>query len=206
MLSMDTAIACLGCDLLVDVHGLRDGERARCPRCGHFLTRVQRDAVSHLFAYALSGLVFLALACSYPFLSFAAAGQESVITLPQTAQELYAHGMHGMALLVAAFIMLIPALVMILLVLLCLPLLRSSHTRWLSGVARWIFTLYNWAMVEVFIIGVIVSLVKLHSMATVTLGISFWAYIAFSLCFVLALATLDRYQCWQQIEQLETGR
>ncbi len=57
-------------------------------------------------------------------------------------------------------------------------------------------------MVEVFIIGVIVSLVKIAAMATVVLGISFWAYAGFSICFTLAIYNLDRYQCWERIEQL----
>jgi paraquat-inducible protein A len=57
-------------------------------------------------------------------------------------------------------------------------------------------------MVEVFLIGVIVSLVKIAAMATVVLGISFWAYVAFTICFTLALSNLDRYQCWHLIEQL----
>jgi paraquat-inducible protein A len=61
-------------------------------------------------------------------------------------------------------------------------------------------------MVEVFIIAVIVSLVKIASLATVVLGISFWAYAAFSICFTLALVTLDRYQCWEMIEALDTAK
>ena len=200
---MKALIACLGCDLLVDVGDLRDGDRARCPRCGHFLTRLQHDSVSRVAAYALSGMVFLALACTFPFLSFATAGRESVMPLPQTATELYTEGMAAISLVVAAFIMVIPAVVLCLLVLLCLPLLLCYRAWWLITAARWVFTLHNWAMVEVFIIGVIVSLVKIASMATVSLGISFWAYVAFTLCFTLALATLDRYQVWQLIEELE---
>jgi paraquat-inducible protein A len=200
---MKALIACLGCDLLVNVGDLHEGDSARCPRCGHFLTRLQRDAVSRVAAYAIAGMVFLALACSFPFLSFATAGMESVMTLPQTAVELYTQGMPAISLVVAAFIMVIPAVVLCLLALLCLPLLFGYPARWLVAAARWVFTLHNWAMVEVFIIGVIVSLVKIASMATVSLGISFWAYVAFSLCFTLALATLDRYQVWQLIEELE---
>ena len=200
---MKTLIACFGCDLLVDVGGLRDGERAKCPRCGHFLTRLQHDAVSHVAAYSCAALVFLVIACSFPFLSFATAGMESVMTLPQTALELYTQGMPAISVVVAAFIMVIPAAVLVLLLLLCLPLLLGYPAWWLITAARWVFTLHSWAMVEVFIIGVIVSLVKIASMATVSLGISFWAYVAFSLCFTLALATLDRYQVWQRIEALE---
>jgi paraquat-inducible protein A len=56
-------------------------------------------------------------------------------------------------------------------------------------------------MVEVFLIGVVVSLVKLASLAEVQLGISFFAYTAFSITFTLAVTTLDRFQCWQMIDE-----
>ena len=92
--------------------------------------------------------------------------------------------------------------ILILLLILCIPLHYGRYRPWLVPVAKGIFLGQGWAMVEVFIIGVIVSLVKIASMATVVLGISFWAYAAFTICFTLALASLDRYQCWERIEQL----
>ena len=58
-------------------------------------------------------------------------------------------------------------------------------------------------MVEVFLIGVIVSLVKLVQLAHVQLGFSFWAYTAFSILFTLAVNRLDRFQCWQKIEEVQ---
>lgn len=199
-------IACHGCDLLVDVANLKDGERAACPRCGHFLTRVSTDAYSRVLAYSVAALILLIFANSFSFLSFAASGLESVITLRQTPGALWDYGMPEVAIMVAAFIIIIPAAVLFLLLLLCIPLERGRYHPWLVPVAKGIFLAQNWAMVEVFIIGVIVSLVKIAAMATVVLGISFWAYAGFSICFTLAVASLDRYQCWEKIEQLGAAR
>jgi paraquat-inducible protein A len=199
-------MACHGCDLLVNVAALKHGETASCPRCGHFLTRKRTDAYSRVLAYSVSALILLVLANSYPFLSFAASGLESVITLRQTPGSVWNYGMPEVAIMVAAFIIVIPAVVLVLLVLLCLPLERGIYRPWLAPIAKWIFLAQNWAMVEVFIIGVIVSLVKIAAMATVVLGISFWAYAGFSICFTLAVASLDRYQCWERIEQLGGAR
>ena len=42
-------------------------------------------------------------------------------------------------------------------------------------------------------------------MATIVMGISFWAYGAFSILFILALSGLDRAQCWGRIEALGLG-
>jgi paraquat-inducible protein A len=203
---MSQLIACHGCDLLVDVDGLANGSRASCPRCGHFLTRYQNDAMSRVLAYAIAAIVLLVLAASFPFLSFSSSGLESVMTLGAAPGSLWRYGMPELAIMVAAFIIYLPALLLLLLVSISVPLLFGLRVPWLRFAARGVFTLQNWAMVEVFIIGVIVSLVKIAAMATVVLGISFWAYVAFSICFTLALATLDRYQCWEMIEALETAQ
>lgn len=202
---MSEEVACHGCDLLVDVSGLEDGQRAACPRCGHFLTRYRADVYSRTTAYAVAALILLVLANSYSFLAFSASGMESVMTLRQTPAALWQYGMPGVALIVGAFIIAIPALVLLLLIALCIPLSLGIYRPWLVPVARGIFLAQNWAMVEVFIIGVIVSLVKIAAMATVSLGISFWAYAGFTVCFTLAVSTLDRYQCWQTLEELAAG-
>jgi len=200
---MSGLIACHGCDLLVDVGHLTDGAVADCPRCGGFLTRYRSDAFARVVASTVAAAIFLVLANGFEFLSFAASGLESVMTLPQTPGALWGHGMPGVAVLVAAFIIYIPALVMLLLLLVCLPLHLQVYRWWVRPSAHLLFAIYNWSMAEVFIIGVIVSLVKIAAMATVTLGLSFWSYAAFSILFTLALANLDRYQCWEMIEKLE---
>ena len=170
------------------------------------LTRFRADAYSRVLAYASSALVLLAMANSISFLSFAASGLESVMTQGETPLALWQNGMPAIAIMVAAFIIVIPAVVLVMMLVICLPLNGDRYHPWLIPVARWIFLAQNWAMVEVFIIGVIVSLVKIMAMATVHIGLSFWAYLGFTICFILAVASLDRYQCWQKIEALGAAR
>ena len=183
---MENTIACHACDLLVDLENIQPGQKASCPRCGHGLTRLRADAVERLMAYSIAALVALVFACLFPFLSFASS-----------------NGLPLVAILVAAFIIAIPALVLVLLLLLSVPLARGRFRPWLKPVGRWIFQLQSWSMVEVFIIGVIVSLVKIAKMATVTLGLSFWSYVAFAILFTFAMGVLDRYQLWNAIEAVE---
>jgi len=202
---MSGEIACPSCDLLTHVGVLRNGDTASCPRCGCFLTRYRQDAYQRILAFASSGLVFLILANSYPFLSLSTSGLESVMTLRQTPGALWNNGMEEVAVMVAAFIIVIPGAVLIMLLALAVPLNQNRYYPWLATVARSIFVAYNWSMAEVFIIGVIVALVKIAALATVVVGFSFWAYAAFVICFTLAIASLDRYQCWERIEALQAG-
>jgi paraquat-inducible protein A len=202
---MNSTIACHGCDLLVDVSGLTDGNTADCPRCGGFLTRFRSDAYERVAASAVAAMICLVLASSFPFLSFAAKGLESVMTLRSTPASLWQNGMPEVAVLVAAFIIFIPAVILALLALIAFPLARGQYRWWLRPAAHLMFMIQGWAMVEVFIIGVIVSLVKIAAMATVILGVSFWAYAAFAILFTFAVASLDRFQCWELIEKLENA-
>jgi len=185
-----------------NVAELKNGETANCSRCGHFLTKYRANELERVLAFGSSALVFLIIACSYPFMSFKANGLESMMTLPQTASNLWNYGMPLLAFLVATFIIIIPALVVSLILVLAIGLESQRHFGWLRPVGRLIYTLQSWTMVEVFFIGVLVSLVKIGHMATVVMGVSFWAYAAFSLLFVLTVSGLDRAQCWHRIEIL----
>jgi paraquat-inducible protein A len=195
-------IACPSCDLLFDIGGMHHGEKASCSRCGCFLTQVRDDAFVKLQSYAIAGLVCLIIGCSFPFMSFESSGLESIMTLPQTAQQLYNQGRPDLSFLVAGFIIFIPAAVLILLVALSTCILRQKFYPWMVPVTRLVFHMQTWSMVEVFFIGVLVSLVKIGHMATVVMGISFWGYGAFSLLFIAAISCLDRLQYWNELDRL----
>ncbi len=195
-------LACPSCDLVFDISKLNDGESARCTRCGHFLTVYREGTLHRVMAFTSSALILMALACSFPFMTFKASGLESVMTLPETALKLWIYDMPGLSLLVAAFIIIIPTLMLLLILFLVGALLLNRNYSWLPRVGRLVYTLESWSMVEVFFIGVLVSLVKIAKMATIVMGISFWAYGAFSILFILALSGLDRAQCWGRIEAL----
>jgi paraquat-inducible protein A len=87
-------------------------------------------------------------------------------------------------------------------ILLAIMLLKESFPDWMLPVTRWLFHFNAWAMVEVFSIAIIVSLVKIASMARVELGWSFWAYLAFSALFLLAFSSLDRLTVWSAVDRL----
>jgi paraquat-inducible protein A len=203
-LTRNLRIACHECDLLITILTLDEGATAACPRCGHTLAKNTPDGLTRALAFSLAAVISLVFSNLFPFLSLQASGIEQVMTLPQSAYELYLDGYWTIALLVMGPIMGIPALMLGTLMALVVPLLRSERKDWLIPAARFLFFLNPWSMVEVFVIGVLVSLVKIGAMATVILGISFWAYIAFAVCFIAALTNVDRTLLWRRIEALQT--
>ena len=59
-------------------------------------------------------------------------------------------------------------------------------------------------MVEVYLLGVLVSLLKLEKLATLTLGISFWAFVGFILCLASAVSIIDQPALWAKLEEAQS--
>jgi len=195
--------ACIECDLVLSLPSLQPGENATCPRCGHVISACRKDGISRSLALAISALVLLALANSFPFMALEAQGLEKVMTLPRTAVELHEEGYAVLAVLVLGVIVFVPGLILLTVVALCVPILRRHPAPWLVSGGRLLFLLGPWSMAEVFIIGVIVSLVKIVHLAHVEVGLAFWSYASFVVCFTATLASLDRLTLWREIERLK---
>ncbi len=195
------AMACHECDLLVSYPKLIAGSEVICPRCDHMMTKSPQNAANRMLAFAFSGLIFLLMSGFYPFLSFSASGQGRVVTLLQSLDVLVDEKQIILALMIMLVILVIPALFLmgVLYVIGSLKL-QGSLPPYGSQILGFILALAPWSMVEIFLIGTLVSLVKISSLATVTLGMSFWAYILFTMLMISVLLHLDKVQIWQWVE------
>ena len=202
-LARSATVACLECDLLVDMPELEPGEKGQCPRCRSSIASMPHDGLRRALAYALAAAVLLVIANLYPFLSFGASGLEKTMTLPQSAGELYDQGNELLAALVLSFIVVAPGLLTLGLIALLTPLVAGLRIHGLRYLGRAVFVLGPWSMVEVFLIGVLVSFIKIAALAKVVLGLSFWAFIGFVVCLTAALASYSPFSVWNAIERSE---
>ncbi|MEC8429425.1 MAG: paraquat-inducible protein A [Pseudomonadota bacterium] len=198
-------IACHECDLLIEMPDIADTRHElRCPRCHHRILSGHSNPVEHTVALSLTGLILLAIANAFPFLSFASQGQSHSITLYQASQELFAQGFYILAALVFCFVILMPLLYLGAILLLTAPLLfMQQFKRPLTpptALGIFIDHLLPWTMTEVFLMGVLVALIKIVAMADIILGLSFWAYIAFTIVFIGLSGIVSRHRLWHWME------
>jgi paraquat-inducible protein A len=146
--------------------------------------------------------VLLGVSMAFPFLKMTSGGVENAMNLLQTVSYLEAYGADTIATLIFAFVIVVPAVVLVIAVIVAGLLEMRFFPGWMVAPTRWLFHLNPWSMVEVFSLSVIVSLVKLSSMASVDLGIAFWAYLLFTATFLMALSSLDRMSLWLRIEAI----
>jgi paraquat-inducible protein A len=196
-----TQIACHECDLLLNLPKLGKGQRANCPRCNGLLCSNPSNGLEHALTFAVAGLIFLILANLFPFLAFEASGRGQVMNLLQSSTALYNNSNNVLAAFVLMFIIIAPAMLLMSIIWVLAPLIlynkRSYGAYWLS---RHIFQASPWSMAEIFLMGALVSVTKIASIATVVIGPSFWGYIGFVICFTIAISSMDRFQFWQKLD------
>ena len=203
--ALDDLAACPGCDLLHRRRTLDVGERARCARCRSVLETRKPHSVERTLAAVLAALVLLALSLSLPFLSLSRAGVESRISVLDAVGSLWASDLRWLGLLTLAMIVLLPLARLALLGWVLWRVRRgraraASGTLWVLRAAfRWALRLEPWAMADVFIVGVTVSLVKLGSVAHLELGLAFWSLCALIAATVLIELSLCRDTVWQRL-------
>lgn len=193
-------VACHECDLLQQVAPLPPRAAARCVRCGAMLHRTRPNSIERTLALVISGLILFSVANSFPFLAFDMQGQETQTKLITGVIDLYRQGMLPLAAVVLLTSVAAPLLQLLGLLYVLLPL-KLGRTPWLLVPAfRLVSTLAPWAMMEVFLLGILVSVVKLAGMASIIPGIALWAFALLILVLAAAGAALDSEEVWERLE------
>lgn len=206
---MDTSrasqpIACHDCDQLnAAVTGLARGEKALCSRCGGVLARGGHDVLVRSFAFALASLILLAVANTFPFMEFKIAGRVQVAHLYTGVTQLFAEGYWELAGMVLFTSILAPVIVIGGLLGVTAPTFMGLRFRWMISLGKLVSKMKVWSMMEVFLLGVIVSAIKLSAMADIVYGP---AMIAFGVLIITSTAALSIFNPKTFWEYMDEGR
>lgn len=187
-------IVCKGCGLQTHVPSLEPNQTAYCPRCDHKLTSLKQGWVDKVLALSLSGLVLLVLSLFFTFLTFSKNGMGASISLLSEVEILIGQNYLGLAAVILFVCILLPGCVLILLTVWMFSIKLGLGLRATKAQISLCFNFIVWCMPEVFMVGVLVSLVKISDMADVEFGLGLYFYIGFMALYILALLHLDRYQ------------
>jgi paraquat-inducible protein A len=196
-----TLIACHECDLLHHLAPVQEGQMARCQRCGAVLYRHKRNSLERTLALAIAGLMLFGMANAFPFLAFKLEARVQQTTLISGIEQLYQQGMHGVAILVFLTTVAFPLLQLLGLLYVYLPLHMGRIPPRLPLVFRFISSLQPWSMMEVFMLGILVSIVKLAKMAKVVPGLSLYSFLVLIFVLTAATSSMDPHLVWQRWEK-----
>ncbi|MGZ8136975.1 MAG: paraquat-inducible protein A [Methylococcaceae bacterium] len=194
--------ACPECDLLLNPALPAMGEKAHCPRCGYLLQRPRQQSIERTFALSIAGLFMVFPANLLPLVGIDVLGNSKNGTLGAGVMTLFAEGMWPVAILVFLSSILFPLINIILSLLISAHLYFNRPNIYLARWMRWLQHLDEWAMLEVYMLGIIVACVKLASMAQLKFGFGLYAFIALLIINAMLASSLDGYLFWQRIAQL----
>lgn len=193
-------IVCHDCDLLQREIPLKPGCTASCRRCGAVLYRNATDSIDRTLAYTMAAAVLFLIANVFPIFAIELQGTHSEINLFGAVSSLWDQQMQFISLLVFLTTILIPALELVTMIYLLLPLKYHLIPAGYTPFLRMMQIVEPWGMVEVFMLGVLVSLVKLTSSFKVIPGVALWSFGCLTLLLAAVASSFSARDVWARLE------
>ena len=192
----ESLIACHECDAIFVHQKIPIGARADCTRCGNPLYRNIQNSISRSLALYLSAFILLIIANVYPFLSMRTTGLEQVGLIYSGGLALYEFGMGELGLVVVLTSIIFPLLSILGMLYLLIPHTFGYLPFFHQQVFRIVKVAEPWSLLSVFMLGTLVAVVKLQSLATVIPGLGLIAFCAMLVVYSAARASFDPEDFW----------
>jgi len=200
-LPLSRLCACGACDLLLPRPEPAVGETAACPRCGHRLLTPKPNSLNRVLALVLTGLILYPMAMFQPLMTLDSLGMIESASVFDSSRALLANQYPDVAAVVLATAIVFPLVKLLLLAAIVLPLGLDMPRRGTARLLRLHLHLREWGMDEVYFLGILVTVVKITSMARIEYDIGFWCFLALTLISIASSQALDRDWCWQRLQQ-----
>ncbi|MGH7300424.1 MAG: paraquat-inducible protein A [Candidatus Rokuibacteriota bacterium] len=181
---------------------LGPGMVAECARCSARLARHKPNSLGRTAALSLAALTLYVPANIYPILQMNLYGVRSESTVWDGCRALFEHGELLVAVIVFLASIVIPLLKLLGLFFLVTTAALGSRRR--RPARAWIYRAIDvigpWAMLDVFLLSVLVALVRLGELATVLPGPGLVAFTAMVVLTILASSSFDPRLIWADRE------
>lgn len=199
---METIVACKTCGLSQYMAGLPPGTAAECCRCGSVLGERKVDSLGRTAAFSLAALILYVPANVYPILRTYRYGSVVESTVYDGCVTLFRADQWLVALIVFLASILIPLFKLLgLFFLVVTARFGVARKRWeRTLVYRIIRVIGPWAMLDVFLLSVLVALVKLEPVVTIRAGPGLLAFTSVVVLTILASASFDPTLIWEEAD------
>lgn len=196
---------CHECDALMRLRIRSVSSTLRCPRCSSPVKGHGSGGLVKPLVAAAAGLIFFWPANFMPILQMTILGIESNHTMIGAVRVIAESGLVPVSLMVLFCSVLAPLLEFALLGAVLVQVAMGRNIISLPALFRYYNYLDSWAMLEVYMISLLVSVIKLMGMAAVTPGIGLLCFAGMMLSSIAAKVTLDHQGVWRRIESICNG-
>lgn len=201
----DGLIACPACDGAHQIVPIPAGGRALCARCGSLLYRYLPSSLDRTAALYVAALILFLLANLFPFLALKYGDRVEQSLLISGGLALQNTGMPEIGLLVLLTSVVFPFLTIVGMLYLLLPRRFGYQPPWTTPVWRFVRAISPWSLMGVFMLGLLVSVVKLQDLAMIVPGVAFYSFIALLVVASAAAASFEPTVLWPLIGPTPTS-
>jgi paraquat-inducible protein A len=201
-------ISCHDCGTLHRKRALRVRERARCTRCEAILYRgTSNDGhgrVNRMIAITLGALLTYFIAQFFPIVELEINGLTSSATMAGAIRVLWAEHMEAVACMVFLFTILFPLVEIGSLLYVTFGLSAGRQVPGFHRLLRAVQASRKWGMIEVLMIGILITLFKMTSLARVVPQPGVFAFGALTVLLAIVVCIEPR-ALWQLGDQVAPG-
>ncbi|MEO5844299.1 MAG: paraquat-inducible protein A [Caldimonas sp.] len=190
-------VVCAHCGLAHRWQPLPNAALARCTRCEAVLGRTHRLSIQGILALTLAAAAAFLVAVNSPLLSLSLRGGAETATLPEAIAMAWREDQQLVAILGAITALLAPAAFIALRLYVLIPLVRGAKPPGFAWCVRALHQAGRWNMAEVFLVGVLLSLVRLSALADTSPGAGLFALGALIVLFAAIEAAGLKHLWWQ---------
>lgn len=169
-------LVCHECDAVHARHALAHDAVARCRRCGATLARGEGLPPDGHLALALAAAVVFLIASLSPIVTLELRGVDSEASLFEATWHTWQSGEQLVALLAFCTAFIFPATVIALRLWVLFPALLGRRAAGLVRALRALRWVTRWSMVEVFMLGILIAVVRSAGVTDVVLGAGIFGY------------------------------
>ncbi|PID41297.1 MAG: hypothetical protein CR981_03730, partial [Proteobacteria bacterium] len=190
-------LACPRCDSLVLRPQVLPGRYLTCDRCGSPISKNSSDRLNRVFIFSLIGFLLYLPALFLPLLTVSSIGFKEKGNVVQTAIHLFQSGYYFVSIMVFCTAILFPFLKLLLPCTLSLCLKLNRTNRLLGPGLKILKYIDKWGMVEVYLLGILVTLIKMNGMAHISYNPGFFCFIGLVIITTITMVSLDYSLFWQ---------
>jgi paraquat-inducible protein A len=199
-------IACPDCDLLLSKTEAPTGHSIICPRCDKIISRRTNDSIIKALALSLTGLLLYFPAILLPLMSMQSFGFIDSASILDSVANFYRNGYYFVSFMVLISAVVFPLVLLTSIFIISLQLYLQRYPSYLAGLFRTYLHLEEWAMVEVYLLGIMVSIIKMAHTAEILYHMGFFCFIGLVLLTITIATIIDHEVFWQTIETKEKKR
>lgn len=192
---------CHHCDEVCRVENPWQKGKYKCPTCNHVVYKYNPNMVEQVLALSITALTLFIFANIFPFLAFDLSGSVVKTNLSTGVLNLFYEGSLFLAFTILLTTILIPILEIFALLLLFFPLYLKKKPPFMNSLVSFLDFIKVWGMMEIFFIGILVSIVKLIKMGEIIVGEAMWAFILLIIVKAAISVRYNPHQIWESFEK-----